>query len=58
MDNNKKVNCNYNPDLREKLEENNAGVTFTYKGHCYLIVSGLILEDLKTGEHLLLGIDF
>lgn len=48
----------YNADLRYLVEINNAGVTFDYKGHRYLIITGMIIEDLKTGERLMLGIDF
>lgn len=48
----------YNADIRAILEENNAGVVFTYKGHRYLIVSGMMIEDLATGERLMLGLDF
>lgn len=48
----------YNADLREILEKNNAGVTFEYKGHRYIIITGLIIEDMMTGERLMLGVDF
>lgn len=48
----------YNADLREILEKNNAGVKFRYKGHEYMIITGIIIDDLTTGQRLMLGIDF
>lgn len=48
----------YDAELRAILEKNNAGYTFTYKGHAYLILSGLFIRDLYTKEVLMLGVDF
>lgn len=49
---------NYNSDLREILEVNNAGVVFTYKGRRYKIINGMIIMDMTTGEFLMLRFDF
>lgn len=48
----------YNADLRALLEQNNIGVVFTYKGHKYEIITGIMIQDLTTKEYLLLGLDF
>lgn len=48
----------YNADLRVLVEQNNNGVVFTYKGHKYKIITGIMIQDLATKEYLMLGVDF
>ena len=48
----------YNADLREIMEREISGIKFTYKGHEYEIISGLVIKDLTTGRILMQGVDF
>ena len=48
----------YNADLRATMERETSGIKFKYKGHEYMIISGLIIQDLTTGDYLMLGVDF
>lgn len=48
----------YNADLRATMEREVSGIRFTYKGHEYEILSGLVIKDLTTGRILMQGIDF
>lgn len=45
-------------EFRDIVESNKEGTYFTYKDKNYLIITGIIVEELETGKYYMKGLDF